>query len=181
MVVNEKALEHRMKEAYKAGGYIVAVRTGAHVFQTPSWVAQINSENLPRNIAGLLAAHLGFLPEVGRAYRITKTKEGPYVEDVIFEEALRAVTELEEQTEAAGVKRTGLTLDGMRVWQRVIGAGVELMAPENEALIRKWENITLVGDEFRAVGGISSVWIMRETELADADKVAALSGFRWTA
>lgn len=181
MVVNEKALESRMKEAYKAGGYIVAVRTGAHVFQTPSWAVQINSENLPRNITGLLAAHPGFLPKDGRAYRITKTKEGPYVEDVIFEEALRAVAELEERTVAVGVKRTGLMLNGLQVWQRVIGTGVELVDPKNETLIRKPENITLAGDAFQAVGEISSVRIMRETELVDADKVAALSGFRWTA
>lgn len=181
MVVDEKALEARIKAAYKAGGYIVAVRTGAHVFQAPSWAVQINSENLPRNITGLLAAHLGFLPKTGQAYRITKTKAGPYVEDMIFEEALQAVLDREEQTVSIGVKRTGLTLDGLRVWQRVIGTGVELVDPENEALIRKRENITLAGDTFQAVGEISRVWIMRKTELVDADKVAVLSGFCWTA
>lgn len=181
MVINEKALLSRMKEAYKSGGYTVAVRGHLHMIQTPTWAVEIESKNLPRDVIGLLAVHMGFLPEPGTAYKITRTKSDPQVQSMIFEDAVKPVENLEAVPIAVGMKKTRVTLDGRNVWQRNIGLGVELLAPELEALLKKTENVDMAEGAFRCIGEISRVYLMRvESDPEDA-KIRCLSGIRWTA
>lgn len=181
MVINEKALANRMKDAYKGGGYTVAVTGYMHCIQTPTWVALIHTENLPRDVIGLLAAHMGFLPAEGTAHKITKAKDGPQVQCMIFEDAVKPIEELLAADIAVGMKKTGLTLDGWNVWQRNIGLGVELLSPDLEALLRKKENITMAGEVFRCIGEISRVYLMRVESDPEDIKIRCLSGIRWTA
>lgn len=181
MVINEKALLSRMKDAYNGGGYTVAVRGHLHMIRTHTWAVEIESKNLPSDIIGLLAAHLRFLPEAGTAYKITKTKGGPQTQSMIFEEAVKPVENLEAVPIAVDMQKTGLTLDGRNVWQRNIGLGVELLAPELEALLKKTENVNMAEGAFRCIGEISRVYLMRAESDPEDVKIRCLSGIRWTA
>ena len=95
MVVKEKALVARMKEAYKTGGYSVAVNEDRHIIIGGTWAVELDSDNLPRDVIGLLAVHLGFLPKQDSAYKITRAKDGPQVQCMIYEDAVKTVEALD--------------------------------------------------------------------------------------
>lgn len=181
MVINEKALLSLMREAYKSGGYTVAVNDYRHIIIGGTWAVEINSDNMPRDVIGLLAVHMGYLPEADSAYKITKTKEGPNVQSMIYEEAIKPIEAMDSNTVAVGVTKTALTLDGSNVWQQNIGLAVHLVSPDLEALIRKKDEVKLLGNAFRAWGEISRVWVMGYVTDPEDVKIRCLSGIRWTA
>lgn len=181
MVVNEKALLNRMKDAYKSGGYTVAVDQNRHTIITATWAVEIDSDNMPRDVIGLLAVHMGFLPGIESAHKITKTKEGPNVQCMIYEEAIKPIEALDSNTVAVGVTKTVLTLEGSNVWQQNIGLAVHLVNPELEALFRKKDDVKLIGNAFRAWGEISRAWVMGVDKDPKDAKICCLSGIRWTA
>jgi hypothetical protein len=181
MVVSEKALVARMKEAYKTGGYTVAVNNFRHIIIGGTWAVEIDSKNLPRDVIGLLAVHMGYLPKSGTAYKITKTKGDPYVQDMIYEDAMALVEAMEGPTVAMGVIKTSLTLEGCNVWQQDIGTAVHQIRPDLEELFRKAEDVRLAGNTFQCVGEISRVWVLGVWEDPEDAKMRCLSGIRWTA
>lgn len=181
MVINEKALLSRMKDAYNSGGYTVAVNNHTHIILTGTWAAEIDSDNMPRDVIGLLAVHMGFLPEPETAHKITKTKEGPSVQCMIYEEAIKPIEALENIVVAVAVTKTVLTLEGYNVWQQNLGLAVHLINPDLEALIRKKDDVKYSENAFRARGEISRVWVMGIDKDPEDAKMRCLSGIRWTA
>lgn len=181
MVINEKALLNRIKEAYKTGGYTVAVNSFRHIVIGDIWAVEIDSKNLPRDVMGLLAVHMGFLPESGTAYRITKTKGGPYVQDMIYEDAMAIVESMTGSPVAVHITKITLTLEGCNVWQQNIGTAVHLIRPDLEELFRKKEDVQLAGHTFQCVGEISRAWVMEALMDPEDVKMRCLSGIRWTA
>ena len=181
MVVSEKALVARMKEAYKTGGYTVAVNNFRHIIIGGTWAVEIDSKNLPRDVIGLLAVHMGYLPVSGAAHKITKTKGGPYVQDMIYEDAMSIVESMTGHPVAVNITKTTLTLEGCNVWQQNIGTAVHLIRPDLEELFRKKEDVRLAGHTFQSTGEISRAWIMEALVDPEDAKMRCLSGIRWTA
>lgn len=181
MVINDKALLARMKEAYNTGGYTVAVNNFRHIIIGGTWAVEINSKNMPRDVIGLLAVHMGYLPVSGTACKITKTKGGPYVQDMIYEDAMAIVESMKGHPVAAQITKTTLTLEGCNVWQQNISTAVHLIRPDLEELFRKNEDVRLAGHTFRSEGEISRVWAMEALMDPEDAKMRCLSGIRWTA
>ncbi len=148
MVIREKALLGLMKEAYKTGGYTIAVNNFRHIIIGGTWAVEIDSKNLPRDAIGLLAVHMGYLPVSGEAYKITKTKGGPYVQNMIYEDAMAIVESMTGCPVAVHITKTTLTLEGCNVWQQNIGTAVHLIRPDLEDLFRKKEDEVMENEAF---------------------------------
>ena len=181
MVVREKALLPRMKEAYNSGGYTVAVDDSRHIIIGGTWAVEIESDNVPRDVIGLLAVHMGFLPKHDTAFKVTKTKNGPYVQSMIYEDAMKTVEALASGPVAVGITKTVVTLEGCSVWQQNIGTAVHLIRPDLEDLFRNTEDVQLAGHTFRSEGEISKVWVLEALVDPEDAKMRCLSGIRWTA
>ena len=180
MVVSEKALVSRMKEAYKTGGYTVATNGDRHMVSGGTWAVEIDSDNLPREAIALLAGHMGFLPKPGGAYKIMKTKEGPQVQHMIYEEAEREFENLEGGSTQMGVVKTLLTLDGCNIWQQTFGTAVHLIRPDLEELFRKKEDVRFSGGVFKCNGEISRARVLEIIVDPEHEKIRCLSSIRWT-
>lgn len=181
MVIDEKALLARVKDAYKTGGYTVAVNEDRHIITGGTWAVELDSDNLPRDLMGLMVVHMGFMPKPGTAYKITKTKAGPYVQHMMPEDAAKTVEAMDAYPVAVGVTKTTLTMDGCNIWQPDIGTNVHLIRPDLEELFRKAGDVRLVGHTFRALGNISRVWVMKATIDPEDARIRCLSSIRWNA
>lgn len=170
MVIHDGSLVKRIKEQYRGGGYTVISEPGGWtVIMCAAWAVRMKNDHLPREVLGLLALHLGFLPEEETAYRIMKGKDGPSVQDMIFESAmdpvnwLRGLAAAAEQTAAVPVKKTLLTLDGWNLWQKCGNGGMVMVDPDYEDLFRNKEGITMAGEALYRKGILSECYVMRGT------------------
>lgn len=188
MVINEKTLVREMKEAYKSGGYTVICRPGeTTVIFCPSWVVEINNENLPREVLGLLALHMGYLPKEGEAYKIMKADKEPTVQKMLFDTAISMVRTLEIKAAEAQdaipvkVKKTLLTFDGCNVWQKTGNNGILLIDPEYESILRKKEDTIMVGEAIYKEGEVSKAYILRVLDSRWENQLNHLGQIPWVA
>lgn len=186
MIVNESGLLSAMKDSYKLGGYHVAV---GEVFDKKcylitsggySWAAVICHSKMPRKILGLLAEHIGRLPEEGEAFLCKqKTEAQSEMLDVTINPILQKLVAAGETYNA--IKRTRLTWDGDNVWQDV-ELNVALIRPDLEKIINfKDTSPRLVEHCLYVDGQLSYVYIHR-TVPGEAEKniVAQLGRAIWT-
>ena len=166
MVIHETALVRQMKAAYKDGGYIVACRRETTAIMSSTWITEVQNEHLPREALGLIAQHLGFLPEEGEAYRTLKGEDEPSVQTMLFDTAIRPMAALEaalaDQANAPRVelRKTLLTFDGWNLWQKRGNGGMVLVDPELESIFRKKDDVILIEDGLYKQGLFSRVFIM---------------------
>ena len=96
MVIKEKELARLMKDAYRGGGYTVAVRgNGKTVICTNAWAVEIDDASLPREALSMMALHMGFLPEPDEAFTIYKGNKEPTVQTKDFDVAVQCITQLD--------------------------------------------------------------------------------------
>ena len=188
MVISEKTLVREIKAAYKGGGYVVISRPGGRTaFWTPQWTVEIDTDNLPREVLALLALHMGCLPEEGRSYRIMKGKDEPTVQTMLFESAIIPIRNLEAAVATAAelvtvnARKTVLTFDGWNLWQKIGNNGCLLVDPEYEQLLRKRDDVVVVGDYLYKEGEISKVYIMRGDEPGYENQINHLGQIPWIA
>ena len=67
MVINEKALVRRMKEAYKTYGYTVAVDEDTVYLSNGFWLAELDIDQVPSEIMGMFGEHIRDIPRSGDA------------------------------------------------------------------------------------------------------------------
>lgn len=182
MVINEKALLAQMKEAYKGGGYTVAVVGDYMMFTNGIWVAIIERDNVPSELLGLLAQHIRDIPDAGQAYTVMKTRGDTIAQTRIINEAIQPWTHMtQRKQEGAGgkMKRTSLTLQGMLLWQEVDGDSLYMIDPRYAALFRPGMEQVRLGNGIYAEGEISQLWVLRNVEGALEDPLEYLRQFRW--
>lgn len=187
MVINDKALVSRMKDAYNGGGYTVLVRPkGSHAIISGFWAVDIDNNHVSREVLSLLALHMGRLPESGEAYKITKTKEGPNVQKVIYDVAESPLRKLEVDVMGCEgeleLHKTNITFDSCNVWQRDRDWGVFLLNPEYEAIVRKSKDLEVyqVGNAMYAEGDVSKAYVMKVERDANDPHIKHLSQMKWT-
>ena len=169
MVIREKALARLMKDAYKGGGYTVAVRkNGKTAIITSSWAVEVDNACLPREAISMMALHMGFLPEPGDAFTIYKGSKEPEVQTKDIEVATEGLAQLdcllgECEAEQAQIRKTVLTYNGYNVWQQRNGA-ILLIDPDREQLLYKKDNVLSAGTAFFACDAESRVYIIRQEE-----------------
>lgn len=106
MVIKEKELARLMKDAYRGGGYTVAVRgNGKTVICTNAWAVEVDNASLPREALSMMALHMGFLPEPDEAFTIYKGNKEPTVQTKDFNVAVQCITQLDALLEEAEARK----------------------------------------------------------------------------
>ena len=186
MVINEKALVSRMKEAYKTQGYTVAVDEDTVYLTNGFWLAGMDIDQVPSEIMGMFGEHIRDIPRSGDAYKVTKDKDGPIVQTRILEEAMAAVRQKEtRRTEAfvdavpVQMRKTNLTYDGCQVWQAEAGRDVFLIDPRYAVLIDKKQKVFRVGEGIYAEDEESELWILRVAKESDKTYLEHMQKISW--
>lgn len=187
MVINEKALVSQVKEAYKTGGYTVAVLKGRMMLNNGYWLASIDEKNVPSNLLSILAGHIRDVPKEGQAYRVYKTKEGPFAQSAILEDAVKPMQTMHAQRDAAWdeinppmMLHTPLTYNGMQLWQDPSDGDIYMIDPRYSVLIDgKAEEVWKVGNGLYVQGVISELWVLRVVEGAAAERIKHLEAITW--
>lgn len=176
MVVNESGLLAAMKDSYKMGGYHVAIGT---VFTKKcyliagygyGWAVVIQRVKMPRKVLGLLAEHIGRLPEDGEAFHCRKDCEP---QEEIFDVAQKPI--LLKLGEAQGkylpsIKKTRLIWDGSNVWQGEEVPGVVLMRPDFEKIVEFKDTNPYMVDNCLYVEGQVSYVLLHKTVPGETER-----------
>lgn len=136
MVINEKGLTRAMKDAFKNMGYKVAADDSGGIEElmiaAPGWVVVIEKKNVPRKVLGLIAEHVGEIPEPGQAFQVSKKE----TRTEIFSVTLQLLEGMKHgDKEARQAKPTPLVMNGYTLWQRQKDMKVVRVAPEKEDII----------------------------------------------
>lgn len=184
MIIDEKALCRRMKEAYKGGGYSVAATERNVMITDGTFFAEVYARNMPRKALGLIAEHVGAIPGAGEAYFCKKG----VCQTEIFEtsKAVGAMRELEQLLAPMGgqnqARPTRLTLNGLNVWQNTTSMEILLMAPELEetAKYNPAFPVDVVGNAMYFKGDVSRLLIVKTMVNTDSKiQVEHLEGMQW--
>lgn len=183
MVINDKALLSRLKEAYKEGGYTVAAVDEKMMLTNGHWLAIIDRDNVPSEVLALLALHIRDIPAPGDAYKVIKTKEGAFAQAMVTTEAVSGWARMVERIRTDGtgnqMKRAGLTLGGMLLYQEVGGEALYMIDPRDAVLIVNRVNPVRLGNGIYALGETSELWVLRYVEGALEDPLEHLKQYRW--
>lgn len=190
MIVNESGLLAAMKASYKAGGYHVAVGT---VFAKKcyviagygyGWAVVIRQTKMPRKVLGLLAEHIGRLPDNEEAFLCRKDNDA---QDEIFDVAAMPVLNMlgeAQSTNLPTVRKTRLVWDGADVWQLTdcrSESDAILMRPDLEKIVIFKDTFPkMVGKYLYISGGVSEVMIHQITPgETDKEMVANIGQHHW--
>jgi hypothetical protein len=185
MVLNQKALRTRIKEAYKNQSYTVAVDNGVMWICGGYWLVWVNTDEVSNEILSLITLHTRKTPQEGEAYKVVKGDNGPIVQKVLLDVAMAFAKtmgeHLAERTPHDEIRmlKTNLRYDGCGVWQNNSLLNVVLIDPRYEALIEDKKGITALGAGIYAEGEISGAWIMRRDMKGQEDQLRHLAGMRW--
>ena len=115
-MLNEKGLAACMRAAWKGRGYTVLADDGEYFLNAKTWGVFCIKEAFPRNCLGLLATHLGALPENGECWMLQKDAGA---QKQLFEDTMGVLEKLNAslQQESSRICQTPLTLFGLEVWQ----------------------------------------------------------------
>lgn len=176
MVINESGLLKAMKDSYKSGGYHAAFGT---VFSRESyliasygysWGVVIRHDKIPRKVLGLLAEHIGKLPEPDEAYMCRKDEDA---QDEMYHVAVKPILALlgeAQETALHSIKKTRLIWDGANVWQSAGLKDVVLMRQDYEDIaIFQNTNLKMVGSCLYVEGQLSHV-LIHKTIPGEAEK-----------
>lgn len=186
MVINEKALIRCMKEAYKNQGYTVAVYDDWMVICGGYWLVRIAEEETSNTLRSLIALHMRDIPQQDEAFKTIKGDNGPIVQRVIMETALKGLAQMEAtlvDTIGDGaptiIRRTNLRYDGSIIWQNAKDLQILMMDPRYEALLESQKDVQRVGTGLYADDTVSTVWALGISENALKEKMDHLAKFRW--
>ena len=185
MVVDEKALARRMRQKYKGSGYWVAARSDCLIVSDGEFVAEISARQMPRKALGLIAEHVGKIPTDGEAFYIRKGQ--CQTEIAAASGAFAAIDRLERELESEEsrhyAKRTRLTVNGNRVWQRDDNLEIVMIDPELEDMaipMDKMENTAIrIGDGLYYEDDLSRLYINRTAMKEAAEQVKHLEMMQW--
>lgn len=183
MVVNETGLMRAMKEAYKSAGYCVAAENTGDmeniILCTNTWAAIIEKKNMPRKALGLIAEHVGEIPQPGQAYQVRKGDPQTEIYDVV-NQTIRAIHAGDKPLRI--VKRTQLTMGCYQLWQRKDDLRIFQVNPAlEEILMLSRGTVRIVGDDTLMLDDLESRAYIAVEKVADQEKAAFehLSQMQW--
>ena len=188
MTVDEKGLLAAMKRAYKGGGYEIAATEYQDepylVIHGPGWTIAMLTAETPRKVLGLIAEHLGKIPEPEDGYAVSKdlgaqAEISSMILDMVERDA-NTLSELEITRENV-CERTRLTWQGYNLWQNVGTLRVLPVDPTLEDLVDTQDLPVAVGGLLSWDGRCSRVSILAEPVEEDNPELVFLSGNQWTA
>lgn len=120
MVIDETALLRAIREEYKGLGYTVARSPnsdedgeGVLVLHSTDWVVEIDWENVPNKVIGLIAQHLKGLPCIGEAFTVQKKETNTTIFSMVDR-----FPEIDAKAPVIVAHRTRLMYENMEVWQK---------------------------------------------------------------
>lgn len=132
-MLNEKALERAMKEAWKGTGYIVGCFNieGDDIVMmfTTDWQLACPMLEMPRRCLGLIVEHCGEIP-ADKAMRCMKDGEQVTILEMVkgvYGDLLKLSEDA--QAEESCMMRTGVTIGRWRAWQDAESLTIRLMDP----------------------------------------------------
>lgn len=185
MVVCEKALKRCIKEAYKNQGYSVAVTSGWMIINSGYWLVRIAEKETSNELRSLITLHMRDLPRDGEAFKTIKGNNGPIVQKMILEEALKPIARMEEHlvdTMGEGevfIRRTDLRLGSCVLWQNARDLQILLVDPRYEALLESVKDVRRAGTGLYADDPASTAWILGVVDNSAHKKLEHLARFRW--
>lgn len=122
-MLNETGLAARMREAWKSSGYTVTAKNGELMLNGIGWAVRARTDKLPRRCLGLLAEHMGGLPEDGDCVQLSKAQGAQNkisgAELSFWQDAERLCDDLVYDDPPARVRQTPLTIGGYELWQNL--------------------------------------------------------------
>lgn len=186
MVINEKALVSRMKEAYSTYDYTVAVEDDRMYLTNGFWLAEIDVDNVPDKILGMFGEHIRDVPKNGDAYKVTRGKDGAIVQKRILDEAMGVVKQMYAEraeafkdTQPVVMRKTNLTYDGCRVWQAENVRDIYLIDPRYAAMIEKTKDVCKVGGGIYVEDDDSKLWVLRVSKDSDKRYLEHMEKISW--
>lgn len=185
MVIHEKALISCMKEAYRNQGYTVAVDDDNWMLINGGyWLARIAEEESSNELRSLITLHMRQVPDAGDAYKTVKTKNGPFVQKMLLEDAMGIMEILEGKLEEAAqkpaqMKRADMFLRNCGVWQNTEDLSIMMVDPRYEMLIGKPLEVTKAGYGLYLDDDISALWVLAVQDNEAKDKIEHLAKIRW--
>lgn len=134
MTIYDKGLIRAMKQAYRDGGYYVAVTDNGVLIQSDGWGVEIIADAVPNSVKSLIVLHNGSLPRMNSAVHVEKGECG----DAILETVVGAMDDLARVYTAVGgriIKPTRLTFDGYRVWQTTDALKIRLVDVNDQQIL----------------------------------------------
>ncbi len=187
MVINEKGLLSAMKAAagkggpgYRVAGIEMNGRAYLLIF-TGYWMAAVEKNNAPRKALGLIAEHVGRIPETGEAYRVKKEE----TQDMIFGAAVKPIMDIlrkvEDRCTLPRVQITRLTWEGQEIWQREKDLQISMFNPEYTRIaILHNQDVRQVEGALQVSGNISMALVMpRGVAKEDLPAVNHLERMQW--
>ncbi len=139
MLINEKALARQLKEAWRSGGYRVADLDGLMYIAAYTWAITIRTEDIPRKVIGLLAEHLGYLPD-DTPVRVHKGMDN---QTMILDELTKLFIDLDEGNWYPACATNIIWKDSWRLFQRadhnIHGVDIALLDLLNHAGLKGQE------------------------------------------
>jgi hypothetical protein len=185
MVINEKALISCMKEAYRNQGYTVAVDYDNWMLINGGyWMAKIAEEETSNELRSLITLHMRQVPDAGDAYKTVKTKNGPFVQKMLLEDAMGVQNVLQKKlmengNTAARMKRAPMVLRNCGVWQNEKDLSIMLADPRYEAMIDRPLDVIRAGNGLYLSDDISCLWVLAMNDNEYQDKIEHLAKIRW--
>lgn len=186
MIVDEKALLRAMKEAYKVVGYKVAMDESSGIetviISAPLWTVVIKREELPRKVLGLIAEHIGEIPETYTAYQVRKKE----TQTEIFDLVIQSIQDFRSgEKDRKIIRRTNLVLGGYPLWQAATSQKMVMVHPDLEEIVNwKPNGVWLIGEDLILADDVVSRAYIRcpdprsESEL---EKLSHLAKIQWVA
>lgn len=140
MTIYDKGLIRAMKQAYRDGGYDVAVTDNGVLIQTDCWGVEIMAEAVPNSVKSLIVLHNGSMPRMNSAVHAVRGECGEELVEMVvstMDDLAKAYTETGGHT----IKPTRLTFDGQRVWQTADALKVRLVNVDDQQILagEKWD------------------------------------------
>lgn len=188
MVVSEKGLFRAIKDAYKAGGYTVAVDDSGGVedliIHTSAWTVIIQKDEVPGKILGIITEHLRKLPKPGEAFSVKKKETQTAIFGLVMDEILDFHT---EEKKHQGIQRTTMTMKGFPLWQAAETKTVIPVYQDYEDILNleKYKvlvGIRLVGEEVLLADDMSSrayINCVRAKDANELEQMNHLAKLKW--
>lgn len=186
MIVEEKALLKAMKESYKTVGYKVAMDEAGGIetviIDGALWTVVIKRSELPRKVLGLIAEHIGEIPDTYTAYQVRKKE----TQTEIFDLCLQTVQDYRSgEKNRQTIRKTSMVLDGYPLWQAVTDKRVVKVHPDREDIMIWGRNgVWLIGDDLLMVDDDVSRAYIRCSDPRDdteLEKLGHLAKIQWVA
>ena len=176
MVINEQGLVSAMKDAYKNGGYCVAQdeENQQVIIRRPGiWKVSVRNTDIPRKAIGLIAEHLGKLPEPGEAYQVRKKESQTVIYGVAVGES--------EITHYEKIGNTGLVTEDGELWQRESDNAIFAIDADYKKIMNDHGRQLYIDEQKRVYlfGNISTITIALHPDSNKMDEMEFLGRRKW--